>query len=80
MNRKSCILTYRAPNATRFLTRAEQTRRNGLERREDRLDRSKQQPDKSPEIVDRAANPPRKVFKISAARLRKVERLSARMS
>jgi hypothetical protein len=76
MNNKSCILAYRAPNASRFLTRFEQTRRNGLERREDRrIDLSKQQPDKSPETVDRDANPPRRIFKISAARLRQVERL-----
>ncbi|MDX6404646.1 MAG: hypothetical protein QOH70_2101 [Blastocatellia bacterium] len=68
MNRKSYLAAYRAPNVSRFLTRFEQTRRNGLEQREDKrlgLLKEKAETSSISDLTSHPQPPTRKVHKIS---------------
>ena len=78
MNRKSYLAAYRAPNVSRFLTQFEQTRRNGVEQREDkRLGLLKKDTENSSadDLCSHPQQPTRKVHKISRLRLRQVQKL-----
>lgn len=71
------LLAYRAPNVSRFLTQFERARRSGLQRHDDkRLASIKQKTADSSTGAQPAQNSqPRRVIKISATRLRQVQKL-----